>query len=147
MAFEQNLVSKVVWPWTDPQPDATTKPHEKNWLQGTIVLCVAALVRWGLHASAMSAVVAGVGLVLLVTGLFAPPVFHAIDRFMKRLGRWVGGVTTWILLVPFFYLVFFPARIALLLRKRDPMQRQFPAPVASCWQSHERKPSNYARQF
>lgn len=65
---------------------------------------------------------------VLVGGLFYPPLFHGFEKFGQMLARWVSAGLTWGLLVPFFYITFTIGRAVLLLRGIDPMDRTFPDP-------------------
>ncbi|NIP18141.1 MAG: hypothetical protein GWM87_08275, partial [Xanthomonadales bacterium] len=72
------------------------------------------LIAWFLYAKLhhvlMSKVIVALAALVLISGLFLPRVFNAIERGGRRLGFWVGTGLTWILLVPFFYVVFVPGR-------------------------------------
>jgi hypothetical protein len=91
----------------------------------------------------------GVSGVLLISGLFIPPVFSRIEQFGRWFGKWAGQVITWVLLVPVFYLVFVPGRLILKARGIDPMCRKFPTDAPTYWVP--RKPvtnlEEYKRQF
>jgi hypothetical protein len=97
----------------------------------------------------MAFVVWGFALVVLASSLLIPRLFAAIERFGRRLGLWLGTALTYLLLVPFFYLVFVPGRVILMLTGRDPMQRRFPSPEDSCWVLRESKmdDDHYRKQF
>ena len=86
---------------------------------------------------------------MLGCALFVPPAFAAIEGFGKKLGVWVGTGLTYLLLVPFFYLVFVPGRLVLALMGKDPMQREFPTKEASCWSPRRTKmdEAHYRKQF
>jgi hypothetical protein len=91
----------------------------------------------------------GVSGVLLISGLFIPPVFNRIEQFGRWFGKGVGIAITWILLVPVFYLLFVPGRLILMVRGIDPMCRKFPTAAPTYWVP--RKPvtnlEEYKRQF
>jgi hypothetical protein len=59
------------------------------------------------------------------------------------------AVLTVVLLTPFFYLVFVPARIILVLRGIDPLDRKFPSGGTSCWvpRRWNPDPARHRRQF
>lgn len=86
---------------------------------------------------------------LLTTGILIPPVFHRIEQFGRRFGKWVGIAVTWLLMVPVFFLVFMPGRLILKFRGIDPMCREFPTDAPTYWVP--RKPvtdvEGYKRQF
>jgi hypothetical protein len=91
----------------------------------------------------------GVSGVLLISGLFIPPVFNRIEQFGRWFGKGVGIAITWILLMPVFYLLFVPGRLILMVRGIDPMCRKFPTAAPTYWVP--RKPvtnlEEYKRQF
>ena len=97
----------------------------------------------------MAGVAWGMGALIAVSGFFLPSLFRAIERLGGRLGHGTGVALTYLLLVPFYFLVFVPARAALALRGKDPMQRRFPAPEASCWTPKKTNPqlNHYRKQF
>lgn len=110
---------------------------------------IGAFLFWRLGHRTMGFVVWSFSGVVLVSGLFIPPVFSAIERFGKRLGQRVGEVLTWVLLTPFYYLCFFPMHLALKLKGKDPLHRQIHTAEPTYWTS--RKPvgdvSRYRKQF
>jgi len=85
--------------------------------------------------------------VVLVLGLFIPPAFQAVQRALGRFGAWVGAALTWLLLVPFFYLVFMPGHFIMQVLKKDPLQLR-EASAASCWSERPPlKPDHFKKQF
>lgn len=151
-AFEQNRVSNVTWPWVDdaaeaePQRPATGR---RAFIQFCVMLAIAAVIRRQFDKQVLPAIILGLATFVLVSGLFLPAVFLAVDGFMRAFGRVVGAALTWILLVPFFFICFVPARVILLLRGSDPMQRAFPTADPSYWAAHadRRHMSHYRKQF
>jgi len=132
----------------------TSKTRNPKPEAGTVLLqaCVPAVIGglfWYKGHLIPAAVLAGIALVVLVSGFLVPRVFAVIERFGRWLGHVVGTALTWILLVPMFYLVFVPGRLILKLRGIDPMCRQFPTDAPTYWVS--RKPVNsvedYKRQY
>ncbi len=113
-----------------------------------MALIGAALYAWLGHR-VMGYIVWTLAAIVLVSGLFIPPVFAAIERFGRWLGKWVGEGLTWGLLTPFFYLCFCPMRLGLILKGKDPLQRRLHTGDPSYWV--ERKPtadiSQYRKQF
>jgi hypothetical protein len=97
----------------------------------------------------MAAVVMGFSAVVLTTGRYFPAAFLAIHTGLHVFGSWVGIALTWILMVPFFYLAFFPARLILLLKGSDPLTRAFPSSEETMWVKHATRESldRYERQF
>ena len=70
-----------------------------------------------------------------------------VVRFFRTLTRITRVGLTWVLLTPFFFLVCPAARLVLAVRGRDPLQRRFPAPGASCWEARKPAAGRYRRPF
>ena len=140
--FQQNPVSKIVWPWperlTQVQEPASDKPSVVKVLIQSIVPAIVGLLffhfQWGSHADVISKVLWGIAAFVLVSGLFIPPFWRGIEKFGHFLAWLVGTTLTWGLLVPFFYLVFVPGRTVLKLKGKDPMQRAFPTEKETYWE-------------
>lgn len=60
-----------------------------------------------------------------------------------------GKGITFLLLVPFFYLVFVPGRLLLALSGRDPLNRRFPSDEPSYWVKRAPgiSPAHYKKQY
>lgn len=97
----------------------------------------------------LPAILFGVAAVMLVSGLLIPALFIRIEKAGQALGRGVSVALTWILLVPFYFLVFVPGRLILMARGIDPLCRQFPTDAPTYWVP--RKPvgsiDEYKRQY
>ncbi len=116
--------------------------------QALIPFAVAGLFVWkGRQVAA--AVVAGIGALVLLSGLLAPPVFMKIEQGGRWLGKAAGIGLTWLLLVPMFYLVFFPGRLILMMTGNDPMARKFPTKAPTYWIARKPvgSPDEYKRQY
>ena len=146
----QNAVSSVVWPWREKEASkaATQKTGPAATtvlLQAGIMAVIGALVYWKLAHHAMGLAVWALAAIVLVSGFCIPPVFAAIERFGQALGRWVGAILSWGLLVPFYYLAFFPANVVMKFQGKDPLHRQFPSQEPTYWTP--RKPVTDAAQY
>ena len=149
-----NSVYSVVWPWREKMADRPAvkkveNPRKNAAIQAAVMVVIGFLIyRWLGHKT-MGMIVWGLATVVLVSGFFIPPVFFAIERFGKWLGKWVGEGLTWGLLTPFYYLCFFPANMMLKLKGKDPLHREFPTNEPTYW--IPRKPvkdvSQYRKQF
>ncbi|MCX6998282.1 MAG: hypothetical protein NTV49_14660 [Kiritimatiellaeota bacterium] len=144
-------VSRIVWNWKDrmagPRP-ATVHPVAVL-AQAAVALAAATFMVFYKKYLVLGAVLYGLGALVLIGGLFVPPLHRALDRVGKGLGRIVGVAFTWLLLAPFFYLCFPAAHLILKLRGRDPLRRRWEPAAASYWT--DRKPveqaTHYDRQF
>lgn len=130
------------WVWraagTPPPAPTASKPADhrpKAVIQAAVMASVGAFIFWKFPGHRLgSYLIWTLGSVVLVSGLFIPPVFKAIDRFFFAvLPKWVATGLNWLLLVPFFYLVFLPARVFLTLSGKDPMTRRVPTDLKSYW--------------
>jgi hypothetical protein len=118
-------------------------------LQAALMAAVGAALYGWLGHHRMGVVAWSLAAVVLVSGIFFPRVFAAIERFGKHLGRWVGVILTWGLLVPFYCLFFCAARLALKIKGQDPLHRQFPTGEPSYWTPRKlvKAVGQYRKQF
>jgi len=132
MGFERNKVSAAV-------------------IQAAIIFVVASILFFRFNRVIGASIAAGVGLFVLTTGLFAPRAFLAFERFWLAVGRVVGVVLTWVMLAPFFYVFFTAARVLLLLRGKDPMNRRCPSDEKTYWIERDPDPEGtrhtYGKQY
>ena len=146
-----STVYPPVWRWRDGAAVATAPDaglRRRAIIQTCFPVALAAVFWWRGRPVAPFVLLA-IGALLLVTGLFIPAAFRKIEHFGQALGRGVGAGLTFLLLVPFFYLVFLPGRLVLLAMRRDPMQRGFPSRETTFWTPYAsaRTPEDYGRQF
>lgn len=118
-------------------------------IQTGVMAAIGALLYFWLGHRTMGFVVWGLAAVVLVSGLFLPPVFAAIERFGKRLGQWVGTGLTWGLLVPFYYLCFVPLHLLQKISGKDPLRRRFPTDEPTYWtpRGPVKDANQYRKQF
>ena len=151
--FKQSPVSETAWPWMRPAgpapADAGRARRRRTLIQFAVALMAAGILYFGLEFRRMAWVVLGVAGFLLISGLWIAPLFNAVERFLARFARWIGLGLTWLLLVPFFFLVFVPARVLLALRGKDPMRRRFPSNETTAWITRppKRNAESYRRQY
>jgi len=131
----------------------STVKHNSPWpralVQAAVAAGVAALLAYRGHHVA-PAILGTLATFLVISSLLVPKAFFAFEAFGRKLGEWVGVALGWLLLVPMYYLVFFPGRILLGLMRRDPLRCTFPAPeVRSFWVPRKpvKDPAEYLRQY
>ena len=149
--YEQSRVSGVVWPWAQGAPPSVTPvpTWRRAALQAMVSFSAALILRYAFGRDVMAWVVAGIGGLLLLSGLLAPRFYVMLEGGLKRFGLLVGQGLTWLVLVPFYFLVFVPARFFLMLRGRDPMERRFDEQASTYWVppvSH-RDPTAFHKQY
>ncbi len=146
--------TRSVWAWRLETP-ADRQRTGHGWLrrraaiQAVVMavagICVDRFLGHGVTAGAIWFLAA----VVLVLGLAWPPGYLPVHRFGARLGRWVGVLLSYVMLVPLFYLVFLPVSLWLRLRGRDPLHRRPRDPRHTCWIRRTPGPRSpdYRRQF
>lgn len=70
---------------------------------------------------------------VLISGLWLPRVFGAVESAGQRLAAAVSLGLTWGLLVPFYYVCFVPGALLLRMRRKDPMFRRYDSKSPSYW--------------
>lgn len=69
----------------------------------------------------------------LIGGLFVPPLFHAIEKGGRKLGFGIALCLNYLLLTPFFFIVFGFGRFMLKIKGLDPLCRAFPTKEPTYW--------------
>ena len=143
--------SVAAWPvWKQPAKSAPAAPNRLTAvIQAGVILALATLLLLFKKHPVLCITLYVIGTLLMIGGLFIPPLYRLFDHVGKWLGRVVGKALTWLLLVPFFFLCFPFARLVLRLRGIDPMTRNCDRQTASYW--IDRKPvtdtAHYTRQY
>ena len=143
-----NDVSSVVWPWREhPAGKTESKKAGHSWIAAAVQTC--ALVAMGFLSHGKHPVLGNILWGLALAVVVVPPVSAALRKFGAWLGKRVGAILTWGLLVPFYYLCFVPMHLIQKLGGRDPLHRKFPTAEPSYWTV--RKPvtdlARYRKQF
>lgn len=125
------------WHWralgTPPPAKVPMRMSTKALIQAPIMALVGyGIYRWTGHLIG-PAIVWTLASMVLVGGLFVPPLFRAVEHFGAWLAKWVILILNYGLLVPFFYLCFVPGRLILKLQGIDPMDRAYPDNRPSFW--------------
>lgn len=142
-------VRKTVWQWEQPVAGAPARSLLRVVTTQMVVMTIIGGLLWWLGHRVMSGVVAGLaGFFLLLAWVWTTG-YWALERFFQKVGVWAATALTYVLLVPFFWLCFVPARFFLKLSGKDPLGLRFPVPEATCW--YVRKPhaatEPYRRQY
>ncbi|MFH0907153.1 MAG: hypothetical protein V1929_00115 [bacterium] len=131
---DSHAAEKWVWKASGPQPPAPKRMSiaAKTAIQVPLMLLVAFLLYHYGHRVGPAIIVTLAALVF-VGGFIYAPLFHGFETFGALLAKWVSSGLTWGLLVPFYYIVFVPARLILALTGNDPMTRGFPTQESTYW--------------
>lgn len=143
----------AIWRWRDGSAQASVPSRSKRLLKGVvqsgIMLAVAAWLAFRLRHPIPAAILAALSAFVLVSAAVLPRVFDAFERGVGRFAHGVGTAITWILLTPFFYLVFVPGRLFLALRGKDPLRLKFPSKEPTYWVPWKPPPTkeHYTKQY
>ena len=131
------IISGSAWKWryqrNQPAVSRQKPGMGKLIFHSIIAFTVAGLFAFIFRHVLFAGIVAGIGITILICGLFIPKVYSAIERIVGIFAFSVGQFITWLLLVPFYYLCFLPARIILALSRRDPMKRAWNPSAPTYW--------------
>ena len=119
------------------------------FIQAGVTAAVGAVLRFGFGHHLFPLILWGIAAAVLVLGLFLPRAYRPVHAFGRGLGRFVGKVLMYVLLVPFYYLFFTPVAVLLRLQGRDPLHRGFRDPRHTYWiaRGPKERGDNASRQF
>jgi len=143
-------VMQTVWPWRMVVQPAEQSGHRvRVAIEVAIATVVGLVCLWVLDRPWLGGSVLTLASLRLVAGFLIPPLDRRLDRFGSLLGSWAGIATTWLLLVPFFYIVFTTGRACLMLRGQDPLHRAYEPKLKSYWGERKRNndPMRYTHQY
>ena len=135
-------VSAAVWPWrasedtAESSETAASTRRKHAVIEAAIGATVGAILFFGFHKVVIPYVVWSIATLVLVGGLFIPPLYVGFKKGGMLLAKGVGVGLSWLLLVPFFYICFAPGRLLMRLSGKDPMCRKFEPDLASYWTDH-----------
>lgn len=152
MEANRNAVADAVWNWRSAavkKNQSSGRHAGKAVAEAAIMASVGAFFFWKFHKLWLAGVIWALAGIVLVGGLFIPPLYAGFKKAGSMLATGVGIAVSWILLVPFFYICFTVGRLALLATGKDPMQRRFSPEMKSYWTPHARTidPASYTRQY
>jgi hypothetical protein len=149
----QSVAAAAAWSWLrKPDPEdrtATASRRRRALIESCVMLAVAGLILVVLRRRLIACVVGCMALAVAAGGCFAPGLYFFIKRLGRVLARAVGVCMSWILLVPFFCVVFTLARVALVLSRSDPLDRKREPDRASYWMPRRPLPDGwrYEKQY
>jgi hypothetical protein len=146
-------VLAATWDWrapAGPAPGSGRAALRRAALtQAGVTAAVGAVLRFGFGHHLFPLVLWGIAILVLFLGLFLPRAYRPVHAFGRGLGRVVGKILLYVLLVPFYYLFFTPVALLLRLQKRDPLHRSFRDPRHTYWiaRGPRERGENASRQF
>lgn len=138
--------AEAIWNWQQERDrhsdDAAqaARARRKGVLQGIVAAIVATLFFffWSRTLATVIYTIAGV---TLFAALVSPRgLYAAIEALIARIARLLGVLTTWLMLVPTFYLIFLPFGVLLRRGRRDRMRRFYEPEASTYWTAREDKP-------
>lgn len=121
------MSSSSVWPIeVEKSPEAEVSYSACRLLPALGIGSLIGAAFYGFGHTVMGYIVWGISGFLFLCGLLAPRLFQKIEHGLQVFAHGVGKALTVLLLTPFYYLVFFPGRIILALKGKDPMTRECP---------------------
>jgi hypothetical protein len=153
--FVENVQGRSVLEWqADPRRPVVVRSarpllRRSAMIQAAVMAAVGAGLYFLLGHHFVARIVWGLGGLFLLLGLLLPAAYLPVHRFGRWLGRVVGVLLVYLLLVPFFLLFFFPVSLILRLQGRDPMSRRMRPAGLTYWLPRLRHSdaSHYERQF
>jgi hypothetical protein len=148
-----NRVLETTWNWRDGASPASGSGRaalrRAAIIQAAVTALVAAVLLFGFGHHLFPLILWGLAGLALILGLFLPQAYRPIHAFGRGLGRVVGKILLYVLLVPFYFLFFLPVALLLKLQKRDPLQRHFRDPKYTYWirRGPRERGDNIDRQF
>ena len=127
------------------------KPPEKSDLRNFGLIMAAAisilgLIRWSLHGfSHFPANFVLVAALFFILGLILPNSLGPAYWVWMRFALVLNWIVTRILLISIFYLMILPGRIILMIRRKDPLKRQWNDTAETYWEEPEEQPAEFER--
>ncbi|HMP88963.1 MAG TPA: hypothetical protein PJ991_02115 [Kiritimatiellia bacterium] len=144
-------VTSVAWNWRARQnpPAPKNQPTAKKILIQALVPSVIGLILYfffGLRI--FPYILWGIAVTFLLIGLFAPKAFLSIERGMQKFGHWVGIALSYILLVPFYFIVFSIGHFFRGLSGKDTLHLKFKKNDDTYWTDRAPlKPEHFKKQY
>jgi hypothetical protein len=137
--------SALIWRWRETA-SGTEVPAARVRLRAALqagagAAVGAALLAFGARPVAYLAF--AMAALVLVSALVSPHGLHAgLQRLFEATGRAVGRATTWIVMLPLFYLFFLPFGKLRRRGRRDRLRRYFEPDAETYWEPHSEVPSS-----
>jgi hypothetical protein len=149
---QEEAVAKSIWKWNQEAP--VTRTHfwtlRKHGLFPMLMLALVYFVlRHHFHHPKAALIPLALGTIILLITLFIPSWLLHIKKAVFKLGMAAASVVSFLLLVPFFYVILGILRLFMSLSAKDPMQRRLDRNAHSYWKPRESSVTlnNLERQF
>jgi hypothetical protein len=143
-AMGDREVRTVVWPWRErkaPTPaDRARARYRRCVIEALIMSAAGTLILVWKHHRVPAIILYSMAGLFLVSGMFISPVYNVLKGMVEFLVRVLTTMVNWILLAPFFYVVFTFGRLMLLLKGKDPLCRKCPTDQKTYWMAQPKAP-------
>jgi len=145
-------VRAAVWNWKQDSETHSTVRNKRalrirgalQFLVGSIVATVLAWIGFLLWAG----IVIGITATIFVLSMVSPTYsYSGIDKLFNLLGRGIGQLMSYVLLVPVYVLVMTPLGFVLRHKSSDRLGTRLMADNTTYWESTETRKTDYERQF
>ena len=134
--------AEAIWKFgaDEPETRAPTAPARAR-LRGSLQALVGGSVGLAFFlfvSPVLGRVVMGIAGVILLCALTSPTGLYAgIEKLFDATGRALGRLTTWLLMLPLFYLFFCPFGLLLRRGRRDRLRRYYESEATTYWEPRE----------
>jgi fatty acid desaturase len=150
---DAEAAARAAWDWARGSIPAPSRGR-RRWASILVQLAAAIGVATALAlggAPRLAAATLAAGTALAAIALLSPDRLHPrMMELLRRIGRSVGTLTTWLLLTPFYFLVFTPFGLLTRRGRRDPLTRRWDRAARTYWLDRTEEPKrveHYERQF
>jgi hypothetical protein len=144
---------RIVWDWRGERrareaAAATRSVRLRGVIAGAVGL-VAGTLLFLFWSRILGIVALSIGGVTALSALVSPNGIHRqLNRAVGLMAFLVGTILTWLILVPVFYLVFFPFGLIARRGSRDPLERRRDPAAKTYWRTRTETPAErYERLY
>jgi hypothetical protein len=143
----------AIWDWRTPTVKPTRESSAASLrtagiIQASVTATFGALVYYFWSSTIATVIFSIAGIVLFCAVASPTGLYRGVQAFFNALGNATGRVLTWLMLVPLFYLFFFPFGLLLRRGRRDQLKRYYETDKESYWEIREGPGvSDHERQF
>lgn len=124
---------KTGWEWTEVRTTSVrVQPGRLAGLQVAVPFLIAGLL-WLWGKVVFGAIVAALGLVILLLKIVAPPAYEALLALLATLGKWLGKTVSYVSLTLVYGLLFTPVAYIARLLRRDGLELAWQSSKKTYW--------------
>jgi len=105
----------------------------------------------GLHPLFKSGVIktwaVAISIVIFLVGLFAPQILMGVYKLWIKIGEFIGGIVSKVILFIIYFGLFTPISLLLKLMGKDPLNKKIDKSQKSYWIDRDTQPQSMKNQF